>query len=138
MCVVQTFFRTLAVCLALLWMPASSHCRIESLTGAALFACADDSAHGDHDSVPVDDHCDGDSCATVEDGHYRCDVQVLATTPPIGSNLLLSLLIQDTSDLDLSPGGPCSASGQPPPELSVSWQFSSRTVLSPRAPSFVS
>jgi hypothetical protein len=138
---VQTLFRLMAVCLVLLWVPASAHCRIEALTGAALFACAGDSGHAedhDHPSAPADDHCGGDSCATVEDGHYRCDTQPVTTTPPVGANLLLSLLLQESPAAYLSPNRSRSIAGQPPPELSVSWQFSSRTVLPPRAPSFVS
>jgi hypothetical protein len=136
---VKTFFRIMAVCLALLWVPVSGHCQIEALTGAALFACAGDSGHdAGPASAPTDDHCGADACATVEDGHYRCDVPVVTATPPIGSNLLLSLRVPDTSDLDLSPADNLSATGQPPPELAVSWQFSYRTVLPPRAPSFVS
>lgn len=136
---VQLLFRTMAVCLALLWVPASSHCRIEALTGAVLFACAGDSSHDDcHDDAPLDDHCGGDSCATVESGHYRGNLQPVTLTPPVGAHLLLSLLLQETSALDLSPDRSRSIAGQPPPELSVSWQFSHRVVLSPRAPSFVS
>jgi hypothetical protein len=137
-CAVKSSFRIMAVCLALLWVPVSGHCQIEALTGATLFACSDDATHEGADSAPLDDHCGGDSCATVENGHYRADLQVIGANPPIGANLLLSLLIPDTSDLDLSPGDRCCATGQPPPELSVSWQFSSRAVLSPRAPSLVS
>jgi hypothetical protein len=132
MSAVQTLFRIMAVCLALFWVPLTSHCRIEAATGQPFLHSHDGHEHGhDHQETHA-------SCLIAESCDYKSDLKPVGPLPPAASFLLLSALLQLQAEppADAAPG--LGDAGQPPPELSVTWQFSSRVALAPRAPSSVS
>lgn len=120
-----------ALMLLVLWAPVTSHCLLERVPGLAFLACAeDDSGKGDCGN-------DADGCESVESATYRTeDAQPLVSTFEIKVALLVAILAPDSLPLR---GEPLLATGtHPPAELSSSWQFSFRTALPPRAPSFAS
>ena len=54
----------LVLVLALLFLPVSSHCRLELLAGMEWLAC-----YAHEDAAPhQDDYCETDACAVVEGG----------------------------------------------------------------------
>ena len=121
----------LTLLLVAVWPLATSHCSLEQLPGFEFISCATeaDDGHAETD-------CETDSCASIESGLYKTeDTQQKVPTPPLlTSEFLTTMLLAQTESSsagidDLAP---------PPPELLKSWQFSSRTALSPRAPSLVS
>ena len=124
----------LTLLLAVLWLPMTVHCQLESIGGFEFLSCcihseaAQDSAHHDAD-------CQTDSCATVEAGHYRHEDS--QHTP---MQLVLALILTDWLPGELLP--PVSVAtvsvSSAPPELPKVWQFSCRTALPPRAPSLAS
>lgn len=116
------------------WAMITSHCGLENIPGLSFLACASESASASHQPS---DCGDDDSCATVESGHYKTEDSDLALgkTPFVTVALVSALL----SNLDtIEPVSILVPKELAPPELARSWQFSSRTALPPRAPSFIS
>ena len=75
-------------------------------------------------------------CCTLASGSYKVDDNQRVTTI---SPVVAVVLLADLSELaSLADAPPAVVRTAIPPELSVSWQFSFRTALPPRAPSFVS
>ncbi len=125
----------MVLALVALWLPATLHCKLEELPGLQFLACCD---HGE--SAPhQDDDCRTDSCAMVEEGLYKNSNPKVIVLPPVfvvvpdfsspataDAQLSLLSLFQTRLVTDRAP------------ELLVTWQFSSRAALPPRAPSFVS
>ena len=114
----------LSLVLAVLWVPVTSHCAWENVPGLQFFKCApSDSPKGD---------CDDDACAQLEGGAYKvADPQVTPSLPLL--TLLFQVLVIEPVVSEASV-----LATAPPPEIPVGWQFSFRTALPPRAPSFVS
>jgi hypothetical protein len=105
---------------------------LEKLPGLMFLACADDTAATTHQ----EDGCDTDSCASVESGFYKIEDagQVVPMPPLIPSAFLTATMLEAARPavfqsviFDFAPT-----------ELPRLWQFSQRTALPPRAPSFVS
>ena len=90
------------------------------------------------DAQPTNDHplpCDGVGCCPSKFAVYANPQTAFADDmAPLGDpiSLDLSFIAILLSDNDAIP------SEWPPPEISVSWQFTSRAALPPRAPSLVS
>jgi hypothetical protein len=102
------------------------------MPGFEFLACGNEAATPSHQ----DDACETDSCASVESGFYKTEDgrQVVPTPPLVASAFLTAILLeaaQDATPTDV-------ISDSIPPELPKVWQFSFRTALPPRAPSFVS
>jgi hypothetical protein len=112
-----------------LWLPATSHCRLELLRGFELLACNASAAEHNHDA----NGCEQDACAVVESGQYKPDEPTAAVPAP--DSLVIS------TSLDLSAAGTetrPTRSDYPsshPPDLPRPWQFQFRMAQSPRAPS---
>jgi len=122
----------LTLLLVALWPLATSHCSLEQLPGFEFLACADEAAATAHQ----EDACETDGCASVESGFYKIEdgSQVVPTPSMIPSAFLTAILLEAAR--------PVTASklffDLTPPALPKVWQFSYRTALPPRAPSFVS
>lgn len=106
------------------WGPIASHCAWENVPGLQIFKCATD--------TPEKSDCDDDGCAQLETATYK----VADTSTPVPV-LLLTLSIQFAS-VELLPAEQSSPVTAAPLEIPAGWQFSFRTALPPRAPSFVS
>jgi hypothetical protein len=127
----------LTVLLAVLWLPVTSHCLLfESGTDSSFLSCC---THTDDASTEAEHHqdeCATDPCSIIEGAQYKSSLQRLTVPPfvaqivfqlpaPLDASLLLPRIVLRPSDDALS-------------RLPVAWQFSARTALPPRAPSFVS
>lgn len=126
-------FRTLlTLLLVTLWPLVTSHCSLEKLPGLEFLACADEAATSAHQ----EDACEKDGCASIESGFYKTeDGQQVVPTPSLIPSAFLTAILTEAAQ-------PATATGilfnSAPPELPKVWQFSFRTALSPRAPSFIS
>jgi hypothetical protein len=124
MCLVNRLLQLFGIFLALAWVPITSHCAWENLPGLQFFQCATDTEQ--------DSDCEGDACVQVESASYKVsETQTSVPVPPLTIVFQVSLLEMLPTLQPL----PVSAA---PPEIPKSWQFSFRTALPPRAPSFVS
>lgn len=128
---VSTLTKASALIVLALWGLAVMHCKLEAVPGFDFLksCCFVDS----EPSSPTD--CESDGCGAVEDGGYRSEEQTASAPPPLLILALLSAVIEaPMPELQV-----CSfVSSHPPPELPKTWQFSYRTALPPRAPSFAS
>lgn len=111
---------------ALIWVPMTSHCKLELIPGLEFLACKG----GESKS-----HCvDGDTCCAFEkSGEKRLSNKMNCPLPPLV--LFSTLLFHHESML---PDKPVVAVLTSPPELLPSWPFVSRAALPVRAPSVAS
>jgi hypothetical protein len=125
---VKAFFKVVALCLALLWVPMTSHCDLEHLPGMGFIACCELPQSGPHQ----DDDCETDVCATVESGHYKTEERAVTAPAPCLIALLVSPLLAASSSEEFSalPIPPSIREDLPP-----RWAFILRQASSPRAPS---
>lgn len=128
-----------ALIMVAFWLPSSSHAWLQ----ASGFIHADPPNHLDSHHEDSDDaHEHGASNHAVADGLCRT-VTGSVSVPMPGSQIAyvldLAVLWSLSESARSNPErlGP-SPPGIAPPELSCQWQFSSRTALPARAPSFVS
>lgn len=121
-------WKAMAVWLALVWAPMTSHCDLEHLPGMEFVACCDLAAPDSHQERD----CQADTCASVESGHYKTEEQgVCVPPPPVPSGVpLLSLSNQSPRLSQLSPR-PAEIRN----ELPRRWAFTLRLASLPRAPS---
>ena len=129
---VRRVYVILALLLAALWVPMTSHCLLEDAGWIHHDKCCDTGDDGDgtgHDAA--------DGICQVEKAGFRLPKlqQVLAEALP--DFLTPQLTLDGLLRVETIPPDILTRAG-PPPTLRVTWQFSSRTALPPRAPSFVS
>lgn len=122
----------LTLLLVALWPLVTSHCSLEQMPGLEFLACVDEAATAPHQ----ENGCETDSCASVESGFYKTEDgrQVVPMPPLVASAFLTEILLE--AEKPATAG--CVVFDSIPPELPKVWQFSLRTALPPRAPSFVS
>lgn len=111
--------------LLVLWVPVTSHCMLEDVRGLEFLKCAPVTPEGDN-------HCDADACSQLESPSYRISQADVDVAPPIFA--VVSVIL--TAERPVDEGA--IALIKNPPEFLSTWQFSFRTALPPRAPSFVS
>ncbi len=118
-----------AVLLLALWVPATSHCLMESAgLMPAVFSCTDDCAPGAPGGQDADD-----ACAALESASYKVsDDDALAIVPTCPPVLALAFLLPETHSN--APSSPL-FSTVAPPALPVTWQFRQRAALPVRSPS---
>src|SRR5262245_10617186 len=130
-CFVQRIKATVAMVLALVWLPAVSCCLIDA---SGLFGkqdcCSTEHAH----PAAAPGNCD-QPCGVLASASYVSQQDQLVVPAP-----LAELLADDVfSPVELQrPGIGRDLPATAPPEIAGHWQFSFRTALPPRAPSFVS
>ena len=124
------YFRNIFFALAaFLWLPASAHCQLETVTGLEFLRCVADGQNAKGD-------CNNCGCCSVEKSQYKSEQH--------GQSLQLSsfLLIEFTPVLVTASRLPAEVSvgilTAAPPELVQTRHFSSRAALPVRAPSFAS
>ena len=116
------------IALAVLWVPITSHCKLELIPGLEFLHCAGD--------TPTKSNCEGDSCQTVESGAYKTqDNDDLVPLPVVTVDLSVLVPPAEMSAPESGSVGIFTAS---PPELPKVWQFVYRTALPVRAPSIAS
>ena len=128
---VRALAKTMAFVLLALWVPATMHCALETVPGLSFlqWCCGSDEApQAAHD-------CSQDSCSAVESGFYKIE-----DNPTVAPGLAALLALTDSDGFVEPPADPpphSTPASSAPPELPRFWQFSYRTALPPRAPSFV-
>ena len=119
----------MGIILALFWLPITSHCLLERLSGLEFLSCCT------HEAEPCDNEekdCATDACAVVEEGFYKVqDNGDLLPERVFDSSLTLpDIFLADTvrrlPDLRLAFS---------PPDLPAIWRFTTRASLPIRAPS---
>jgi hypothetical protein len=120
--------KIIAMVLLALWAPITSHCLLEvaDLIPDALH-CADACVPGNGDCSD-----EADACSSLESASYRMDDECPAIVVPLSATLIRAG--EPLCSLQCS----YASFSVAPFELTVTWQFSCRTALLPRAPSFVS
>ena len=122
-----------AILLATLWLPLTSHCLIESLSGSAFLPC---SSEHTHDSSSDESSHEQEGCCALEASQYHLPKKqesasvFVVTLPPLG--LTGEILASLPAEVCL---GVLTAA---PPELLSTWQFVTRSALPVRAPSLAS
>jgi hypothetical protein len=122
------------VALALLWVPITSHCQLETIPSlTALLACCD---HEKASAPHEDQDCEQDACASVESGDYRTQEHEALLVSPDRTTVEVAAVVVELSSraVEVSLGILNTA----PPEQHHIWQFAFRTALPVRAPSFAS
>jgi hypothetical protein len=117
---------------ALLWLPASVHCQLESLPGLEFFQCVVD----EQLACDPGKDCGDCGCFAVEQSQYKSEhIRLTLPSPdllPISFTPLLPLA--STLPVEVCVGILTAA----PPQLLKTWHFASRTALPGRAPSLAS
>lgn len=121
--------RIVALVMLAAWMPAASLCLAECAGFVERGDCCPDESSGDANAA-------AHSCCLLASGSYKSD-----THPPLVVAPYAFVTAQVPSMILDAP--PSAESVQPspsssPPDLPVSWQFSFRAALPPRAPSLAS
>jgi hypothetical protein len=122
---VKRLLQLFALLVAVAWAPITSHCTWEDMPGLQFLKCASDTAESSNCG-------DEDTCFMLETAAYKVSETETAVPPPM-FNLLFQLALLEVVRFETVL--PVTAA---PPEIPTGWQFSSRTALAPRAPSFVS
>ena len=122
------------VSLALLWVPITSHCQLESIPSlTALLACCE---HEEASAPHEDQDCEQDACASVESGDYRTQEREPLLVIPDYTSIEVAAVVVELSSLPAEISLRILAT--PPPEQHQLWHFALRTALPVRAPSFAS
>jgi len=117
---------------ALLWLPASAHCQLESLTGLEILKCADECPTS---SAPAKNCKDCNACCAVEKSQFRGQhIRLTIPAPELITSIHALLLLPERAELSPVPLDRTAA----PPDLPQRWHFIARNALPVRAPSFVS
>lgn len=137
LCVVRMFKTVLALALATIWLPMTSHCLLfETVMQSDFFACSGaaiaDAAEPDRS--PASD-CDQDSCQVVENAQYKSS-SVPVTIPPLNSQLLFEVPVPVSTPANVVQTGSNSAA-ENLAGLPAAWQFAVRAAPAPRAPSCI-
>ena len=115
------------------WLPATSHCLLGAV-GAMSTTCCED-AHGhEGEPEPEQSHDDCGTCSNVESGNYQPGARdnfTFAFHATLAWNLKLpappSVTLNATQHI----------SSRAPPDLTVRWQFITRTAIPGRAPAIL-
>jgi len=129
---VQRIKAAVALVLALVWLPAVSCCLIDA---SGLLGKRECCSKEHSKPPPSPGNCD-QPCGALASASYLPQQSQLLVLPPIGVLLLDAdfPLIDNHGRTGLAREMPATA----PPELAGHWQFSCRTALLPRPPSFAS
>jgi hypothetical protein len=121
---VKRLLQLFAIVLAVLWAPLTSHCTWENFPGLQFMQCATDTTENSD--------CEDDACATLEKAWYK--VAETDTAVPLPFLHVLFHL----SSIDFTPSEQMASLTSVPGDIPTGWQFTFRTALPSRAPSFVS
>ena len=126
---VRRLGKWLSVLAAVLWLPMTLHCQLESIPGLEFLACASEGHNPKGD-------CSDDGCCAVEKSQYKSEqARLMIPSPDLLPLPLAPVLdVANLFPLEASLGILTAA----PPELHQTWHFVSRTALPVRAPSIAS
>ena len=121
--------KVVAMMMLALWLPATSLCLAECAGLVERGDCCPDESSGNADAAVH-------PCCLLASGGYKSDThRPLVPVPEVAAaDRLASLISLAPSSAELASPPPAPSR----PELSVTWQFSFRAALPPRAPSSAS
>jgi hypothetical protein len=120
----------IACLLAVLWLPATMHCGLET-AGLLLHEHGLESA-----DTGCATACENDNCALLEDGAFKNATHLVKASAPVLALCVTQLvLIPAASDVAEPLASVSPDTSDTPPELARTWQFIVRTALLPGAPS---
>ena len=126
----RRLFQFVACLLAVLWLPATMHCGLET---AGLLLQENGIETADTGCATA---CETDTCALVEDGAFKKTTEHVKVSAPVLAlclnQLVLVYAVHDAPE-PLSAVSPDTT--DTPQELARTWQFIARTALLPGAPS---
>ncbi|MCF7761324.1 MAG: hypothetical protein K9M98_12560 [Cephaloticoccus sp.] len=124
-----------ALLLLVLWLPATQHCGLEA-AGAWVSPgdCHDTSTC---ESPHNQSSCGDDNCEFLEDSAYRSSFDSLKISAPDLTVLACLCCLHDITPETIVVPMISPARTDVPPELALTWQFTTRAAPSPRAPSFL-
>ena len=128
----QRIKAAVALILALVWLPAVSCCLMDT---SGLVSKQDCCSKEHSQSVPGPSNCDK-PCGALASATYLPQQDHVVIIAPLG--VPLSDVTSSLVEVQPPAGMGCELPATAPPELAGHWQFSFRTALSPRAPSFAS
>lgn len=129
---VRWWKNAICVLLALLWLPATTHCNLERALELSILACgSDEAAHQPHS----ESDCGLDGCSILEDGLFKTEDTFQINAPAFFLTSLPVCLSLNAIEAGLQ-------MPDPPPRSDFSlagssWQFSYRTALPVRAPALL-
>ncbi len=123
-------WRSVLISVAVLWLPVTMHCHLESLTQLQILNCC---AHSE--DPHQDNDCDGDGCADVESGLYECKYQPMEVAAPLLGPVESFTVLVELRETPVKSSFDVLETA--PPELRNGWQFSLRSALCPRAPTLL-
>ncbi|MDF3058748.1 MAG: hypothetical protein K0R17_2963 [Rariglobus sp.] len=127
----RRIFPLIACLLAVLWLPATLHCGLET-AGLWLHEHGLESA-----DTGCAESCEKDNCALVEDGAFKNVTHVAKVNAPVLALCVTQLVLVSTATEAAAPLSSVSPdTTDSPPELARTWQFIARTALLPGAPSY--
>jgi hypothetical protein len=129
---VNWFRRIVALVLVALWLPATSHCAIETVLGwvdneHCLAACS-------HDGVDESGHLAADACTTLEDGAIKPAVASLLAPAPSLTVLACLDCVHAALLAEARPLAPPAWSSDHPDAWVPTRHLASRAVAPARAP----
>ncbi len=125
---VRRLFTVVAFLLIGCWAPLTAHCNLDRLPAFEFLKCA-------QDAQPAGD-CDDTACDSVESGLYKTQEHPELNLSPVLEVVCFALFLVEPDNANDS-AFECAPTVSPP-DLPVTWQFSFRTALPPRAPSITS
>jgi hypothetical protein len=120
-------YRLFALLMALLWVPATAHCRLENvglLLDGCAGSCTEQAADTEH----------ADSCDVLENGFYKTNLSPLKIAPvavAIGAGYFYSLALEPDAALRQAI---VAAPPGPPPDWIPDWPFERRAAAPAHAP----
>ena len=128
----RLMFRLFAFCMALSWVPATAHCRLEAL-GMDFAACSA-SCHGETSSDHEDETASKDGCDLIENGFYKASVDAVKVPPPAAA-LCLGLLCLHVQKPEPDTGSLIApVAAERPQEWVTQWTFVRRAAAPAHAP----
>jgi hypothetical protein len=126
----------LAVVLALLWAPITSHCLLERTPGLEFLSCCQHE-QGEQKAGHEQEDCSDDPCAVIERGFYKIQENQDAVPAPALIAAFLVDVVPEQGQVVRDARGEVLRAALPPLNLQASWQFSCRAAGPVRAPTLL-
>ena len=131
---VNWFGRVLALVLLALWVPATSHCAVETVLGIVNEHCETVCAH---DGTEADAHPAADACEMLERGEFKPSVAKMAVPAPALTVVACLRCVQAALLADAEPLAPSAWSGEHPRDWMPVRHIAVRAVAQARAPNLI-
>lgn len=123
----RTVYRLVALCLALVWGPATMCCALETAGLDAL--CSDASCHENGSGNETTG-----GCCVLEDGNYQSTVSTLKVAPSLTAHCVCFICVKSFApELEIREAAVVSAIGRPRDWVPI-WQFERRAAAPAHAP----